>query len=104
MCYVDFYSKLEIPQETPENRKKRHYYPDYEEDTQDDPFQKQIIISEHEDVWEAKQHKEIAETVEAIQKDVQTVNEIFLNLAQIVNVSARNPIFLYPLHGITSSN
>lgn len=93
---TDFYNNLEIPHDTPESRRTRNYCNGYDEDSHDEYFQKQVVLQEREDVWEAKQRKEIADSMEVIEKDVKTVNEIFRDLAQIVNVGIpRNVLSFY---------
>ncbi|XP_065210601.1 syntaxin-17 [Planococcus citri] len=80
--FNDLYRSLEVPNDQPEKRRFPNYF---EEDDAQDQVQKQIILHENEDVWNLRQQREIADNMETIQKDVHTVNQIFRDLAVLVN-------------------
>lgn len=45
-----------------------------------------------EHIWELENQKKIAENIKQIERDTQAVNEIFRDLAKIVNVSKQNEL------------
>lgn len=49
--------------------------------------QKQILLQIEEERWNLQNQLEIAREVQKIERDSQTVNEIFRDLAKIINVS-----------------